>query len=373
MAVAAAGGSLLAGFDRSLLAAEGDAASSHTFHEAIQREAKRAPLAMMFRGTTPEEIRVWQAKFRAKLNELLGSSLPPKKWHAVEEQRAEFDDYTRLELRLEADGIDVEIDPVPTYLLIPHTATAERPAPAVLCLHGHASDGHHALVGRTLESALDPQSPSGESSIGMKFLRRGFVVAAPCFIPFGRRLGGPKSKAGTDPCAEALVRLLALGRLPITNNLRDARWTIDLLQSRPEVQKDRIGCAGKSYGGRMTMLTTALDDRIQVAVVSGALNLLQERIGGHYTCGAQIIPGLLKYGDYSEIGSLIAPRPCVWEAGEKDSLIKPAWAKLFQDRLHRAYAAHGASDQLHFDHHPGGHVWSTQTALPVFDEVLKKG
>jgi dienelactone hydrolase len=339
-----------------------------TMHEAIRLQARQAKLSMLFRGSTPDEMRAWQIEFRAKLNELLGDSLPPANWRAIEEQRAEFDDYTRVELRLEAEGIDS----VPTYLLIPHTASADRPAPAVVCLHGHAESGHHALVGRTLQSAEDPRSPGAETSIGTRFLRRGYVVAAPCFIPFGRRLGGPKPKSGTDPCAEALVRLLALGQLPITNNLRDARWVIDLLQSRPEVRKDRIGCAGLSYGGRMTMLTAAIDQRIKVAVVSGASNLLQERISGHYSCGAQIVPSLLQYGDYSEIGSLIAPRPCVWEVGAKDTLISPTWAKVFRERLQRAYAACGAGDQLHFDEHDGGHVWSTQVALPLFDAVLKR-
>ena len=50
---------------------------------------------------------------------------------------------------------------------------------------------------------------------------------------------------------------------------------------------------------------------IKVCVIAGALNVMQERISKPYGCGAQIIPGLLKYGDVPEIGSLIAPRPCV--------------------------------------------------------------
>ena len=59
--------------------------------------------------------------------------------------------------------------------------------------------------------------------------------------------------------------------------------------------------------------------------MSGALNVMQERISGHYSCGAQVIPSLLQYGDVPEIGSLIAPRPCVWEAGLKDGLMVPKW------------------------------------------------
>ena len=67
------------------------------------------------------------------------------------------------------------------------------------------------------------------------------------------------------------------------------------------------------------MLVTAMDLRVKAAVVSGALNVMQERIGLRYSCGAQVIPGLLKHGDTPELGSLIAPRPCIWEIGSDDA------------------------------------------------------
>jgi hypothetical protein len=138
------------------------------------------------------------------------------------------------------------------------------------------------------------------------------------------------------------------------------------------VAKDRIGCAGLSYGGRMTMMATAVEPRIKVAAISGALNLLQERTSLRYSCGMQIVPGLLKYGDFSEIASLIAPRPCVWEMGSEDALIvKNGWDEKFKTRLERIYAAYGARDQLHYDHFEGGHRWNGAIAFPLFDKVLE--
>ena len=76
-------------------------------------------------------------------------------------------------------------------------------------------------------------------------------------------------------------------------------------------------------------------------------------------------------GDYSEIGSLIAPRPAVWEVGSQDGLITPSWAALFRRRLERAYKAYGALAKLRFDHYDGGHRWNGQIAYPLFDQVLK--
>ena len=332
----------------------------------IAADSAKAPLSMLFRGTTEEECRLWQKQFRAKLAELLGDSKPPKQWQTVEEIRREFDDHTRYELLLKSDRVPT----VPVYLLLPKQASKNKLVPGVLCVHGHGQYGHHPIVGRTDLDGVTENIQTAHYDYGLQFVRRGYAVVAPCMIPFGRRLDRA-AYGRTDPCATTFVRMQALGQLPMAANLRDLRWSIDLLQSRPEVSNERIGCAGLSYGGRMTMLVSAVDRRVKVACISGALNLLQERITHRYSCGSQIIPGLLRFGDYSEIGSLIAPRPAVWEVGAKDGLITPSWAALFRERLQRAYKAYGALAKLQFDHYDGGHRWNGQVAYPLFDQVLK--
>jgi len=88
--------------------------------------------------------------------------------------------------------------------------------------------------------------------------------------------------------------------------------------------------------------------------------------------GCQAIPGLLQYGDVPEIGSLIAPRPCVWEVGSRDSLISPAWAEKALERLRRAYAALDAAEQLHVDRFEGVHQWHGYLAYDVLDMALKR-
>jgi dienelactone hydrolase len=326
----------------------------------------KAELSMLFRGSTADQFRAWERQFRAKLAELLGDSSPPAQWTAIEQGREEFDAYTRWELLLKADHVPT----LPVYLLLPKRVSRGQRVPGVLCVHGHGPLGNDAIVGRVDAESRAEHVDRLNYDYGVEFARRGYAVVAPCLIPFGRRVDRD-SYGGKDPCAVTFVRMQALGQLSITANLRDLRWSLDLLQSRSEVDGEAIGCAGLSYGGRMTMLVSAVDQRIRVASVSGALNLLQERMTLRHSCGSQIIPGLLKYGDYSEIGSLIAPRPCVWETGSSDSLIVPEWDEVFRNRLRRAYRAIGAVDKLHFDRFEGGHQWSGRVAYPLFDEVLK--
>ena len=342
-------------------------ADAQTVNDDIEQAAKRTKLSMLFRGSTRAEAEAWQQSFRKQLGELLGDTSPPTKWTAKVESRRDLGDHVRIELVLQAAGVPS----LPVYLLLPKGVSRAKKAPAVVCVHGHGKFGHHPIVGRDDIDGVAQAIKNANYDYGRQFVRRGYVVAAPCLIPFGRRL----SAAGygkQDPCAVTFVRMQALGKLPIAENLRDLRWCVDLLESRPEVRAERIGCAGLSYGGRMTMLAAAMEPRIKVAAVSGALNLLQERIGNHYSCGSQIIPGLLQYGDYSEVGAIIAPRPCVWEVGSKDRLIKPRWAELFERRMQRVYKALNAADQLRLDRFTGRHRWNGKVAFPLFDAVLKK-
>ena len=55
------------------------------------------------------------------------------------------------------------------------------------------------------------------------------------------------------------------------NNIR----ALDYLETRPEVDRDRIGATGRSGGGAYSWSLMGLDDRIKVAVpVAGIVDLL---------------------------------------------------------------------------------------------------
>lgn len=322
-----------------------------TVDERLRDEAKNAPLGLRFRGTTADECRAWQKEFAAKLRAALGPFDPPMGWTVTTARKVVHDDHTFEDLILEAKGQPA----LPLCVLTPKHAAKGKHA-GVLALHGHGPRGHLAI---------------GEGDAGRTLVRKGFVVVAPCFTPFGVRLG-KEDYGKQDPCGITFVRMQLLGKLLIAENLRDGLWALEFLAARPEVDASRLGCVGLSYGGRMTMLTAALEPRIKAAVVAGALNVMQERIQVKYSCGAQVIPGLLKYGDVPEIGSLIAPRPAVWQWGTEDSLIKPNDAEEAAKRMRSAYKALDATDNLVIDRFEGGHTWHWAAALPELQKALQK-
>jgi dienelactone hydrolase len=341
--------------------------------ERLRLAASSAPLAMQFHGTTADEARRWQAAFAETLRTLLGPTQPPTAWDSVLERIATLDDHVREERLLTAAGVD----PVPVHLLLPRRGGASGSSapdrrPAVLAIHGHGTYGHDAIVGRGESAEFHAEIAQLHYDYGLQLVRQGYVVVAPCLTPFGRRKpGAAKSKGSGDACTTTFVSLQLLGRLLMGENLRDILWTLDFVAAHPAVDPRRIGCVGLSYGGRMTMLATALDPRIKVAVIAGALNCLQERLATNGGAGCQIIPNLLTYGDVPEISSLIAPRPCLWQVGSNDKLLDPEWVQTALERIGRAYRAFGAEGQLRVDRFEGGHEWHGLTAYPFLKDILK--
>lgn len=335
-----------------------------TVDQQIGKLSAEAPLAMQFRGRSAEELATWQKQFAAKLRASLGPHSPPKQWETIVERQVELEDHYRDELVLMAPGHS----PLPVYLLRPKEKS-DKPRAAVLAIHGHGEYGYEPVAGRDDLPGVDKAIASANYDYGRQLVRQGYVVAAPCMTPFGRRLG--RRSGNQDPCAVTFVRMQLLGKVLMAENLRDCLWAFEMLARNKQVDAKRMGCVGLSYGGRMTMLTSALEPRIRVAGIAGALNVMQERVTVRYSCGAQVIPGLLQYGDVPEISSLIAPRHCVWEIGSHDGLIKKKWADEALVRISRAYKAGGAEDRLLVDRFEGGHRWSGRLSYPLMKKILQ--
>lgn len=339
-----------------------------TFNQAMDDALRNAPLRLKFRGDTPAQLAEWQRTFAEELRRRIGPHSPPGDWRSSRRGEVDCGDHVREEWLLDAD----DVPSLPLYILRPKPATDER-LPIILALHGHGRFGHDSVAGIDTTPQRAQAIQSANYDYGRQLVRQGYLVVAPCLTPFGPRITDSQRDAKTDQCAVAFVRLMLLGQTLIGANLRDVSWALSFASRRPDANPDRVACVGLSYGGRMTMLATALDARIKAAVISGALNVMQERAtGGGYSCGAQVIPGLLEIGDTPEIGSLIAPRPCIWEMGSRDGLIVKGWAEEAQSRLRKAYAASGHPDRLQFHAFEGGHVWSGTTARPMLEEQLKR-
>ncbi len=322
------------------------------FEYDLSQHIDEAEPAMLFGGATPEELRDWQERFRAKVLSLLGN-LPERAALEIEHvEEVDCGAYTRHKIRYQTE----EAVWVPAYLLVPKSAAANKPAAAILCLHGHGQFGKDSVVGITDTPDRESEVTRLQYDFGRRFAEQGYVVLAPDLRGFGERQPDyPNPKP--DYCCRNYMAATLLGRTVVGYQLCDLHAALDVLQSLPFVNADKLAAAGLSYGGRMTMLISAMDERISACVPSGCLNMYQERYQNLHQCGAQLIPSLLLYGDTPEIFSLIAPRPMVIEWGLQDKLIPHEWAKRALERIRSAYAASGQPDNLTVHRFDKGHVF----------------
>jgi dienelactone hydrolase len=152
---------------------------------------------------------------------------------------------------------------------------------------------------------------------------------------------------------------------------------IDYLQSRPDVDPERIGATGISGGGAATFWIAAADERIKAAApVSGMADLTwyigEDGVNGHCDC-------MFLYNNYrwnwTAIAALICPRPLSFVNSDNDTIFPMSANERVINRLERLYSKFGASDKVDAVVSVGGHAYRTDLRRSVFEffnRTLKK-
>jgi dienelactone hydrolase len=132
---------------------------------------------------------------------------------------------------------------------------------------------------------------------------------------------------------------------------------VDVLQSLPEVDAERIGCIGHSLGGHNSLFLAAVDTRIKAAVSSCGFDTFPTYYNGDLRGWAQFryMPRIeTRYGldatkmpfDFDGILAAIAPRGVFVSAPTRDANFNLAGTQGAIERARAVYALHGASDRL---------------------------
>jgi dienelactone hydrolase len=101
-----------------------------------------------------------------------------------------------------------------------------------------------------------------------------------------------------------------LGRTLAHYRIWDAMRAFDYLETRPEVDKTRMGMLGHSGGGMLTILTAPLEPRIRAAMSCCAVTSFYHKTMAHLMADPeQIVPGIYPNGvDHPEMMAAVAPR-----------------------------------------------------------------
>lgn len=132
---------------------------------------------------------------------------------------------------------------------------------------------------------------------------------------------------------------ISRGYTPAGVEVWNAMRVLDWLQSRPEIDLDRIGATGISGGGVMTQYLAALDDRVKVAAPSCSTFTIGHQVTARLVpqqCDCTFYPNVFAV-DFPELLALIAPRPLLILGGRKDPIFPPAGFRAAFERTRRVY------------------------------------
>lgn len=332
----------------------------------IKKWMARTSLQMPFNAKSPAAYRQWQQELKSSIKKLLldfpePASLEPE-FYGTEVCKK----YTR-----EKWLIQTEKDCwMPLYLLIPNER--QQPAPAILCCHGHGQFGKDPVAGVHLNHPGRLADISRMNyDYGRQMAEHGFITIVPDWRSFGERIGYENPVPGRDICNIHFLRHLLLGRTLLGANIFDAMRAIDFLITRDEVDNNRIGCMGLSFGGTMTLYTSLFDDRIRAAdIICYASTFEHFCFNNPNTCGSQLVPGLARLVDLGHVIGALAPKPLLIEAGICDSCFEFHSARAAQDIAREIYHAAGAAERIQVENHPGEHAFGGQQAFEFFQHYL---
>ncbi len=228
----------------------------------------------------------------------------------------------------------------------------ERRRPAVLCLHQTTNVGKD-----------EPAGVRGDPSLkyALELAERGFITLAPDYPSLGEHPYDFDPKHGYSSGTMKAI----------WDNIR----AIDLLETIPEVDADRIGVIGHSLGAHNAIVTAVFEPRLKAIVSScGFCSLLKDDIpswtgprympliASEFKNDAKLLPF-----DFHELIAALAPRPFFASAATKDDDFDVTGVKDVLDAARPIYALHGKADDL-VGHYPeAGHSFPEEARRRAYE------
>lgn len=280
---------------------------------------------------------VWQSDLRShlfdllKLNDLMLDKEKPKFNPSV----IKTGDSTSYSIKeLEINSTDTRR--IRLILTIPKTD--RKDLPAIVCIAGHGGDRYTVYNNHTIYK-----------SFATELARKEFITIS--------------ADVGQHEIYESNRTLMG-------ERLWDLMRCVDYLESLPMVDKSRIGCAGLSLGGEMSMWLGAMDQRMKVTVSSGFLTYMDQMEQDHCMCWK--FDGLRELVDFPDIYSMIAPRFLQCQNGLKEppTAFVPELAKKALVEIEVIYEDFDQKNKVELIIHEGGHEIDLCPLLSFFENHL---
>jgi len=248
-------------------------------------------------------------------------------------------------------GHEVVIDLYPDViaagiLLLPKGLDASEKRPVVVCQHG-------------LEGVpMDTITTSGEphkyyKSFAVDLAKRGFIV----YAPQNPYRGGDRFRMiqrQSNPMKRSLFSYI----------IRQHERTLQWLATLPNVDRERIGYYGLSYGGKTAVRVPPILNELYACSICSAdfdewVRKCASTDNGYsymYTPEWEMFEWNLGHvANYAELASLMAPRPFMVERGHDDGVAPDEWVAEEYAKVRRHYDKMGLGDRTEIEFFNGPH------------------
>jgi dienelactone hydrolase len=326
--------------------------------------------AFGFRGSAPDDVASWSGAARPALRELLGLRRMRDELDGFEpsvsiEDAEDLGDHTRQKGILHAEpGFDV-----PFWYLKPKGA---GPHPLALFPHGHyAKDGLDYAAGVASSPEMLERIQREDRDVAAQAVRRGFAAIAPATRGFQPAcIPDITNRHGKSNCRSQLVHALLAGRTAVGERLWDLERLIDWAAGQSDIDTSTVLMMGNSGGGVTTLYAAACDERVTIAVASCSFCTFVGADGTIHHCDCHAVPGILRFGEFSDVAGLVAPRHLLTVNGRTDSLFPLDEVDRAVTGVQRIYAAANAPDAYRHTYAPEGHRFYSDLMWPFVTEAL---
>lgn len=220
--------------------------------------------------------------------------------------------------------------------------------PAVITLHG--GGGSPELAAGLLECG-----PTNYREMIRGLRRRNVAVFAPQLLIWG---------GGQTPNFDQFQmdrEFRHLGGSRAAWDLRQLQAAFEWLCRYPEIDAQRVGVAGLSYGGFYALYFGALEQRLRGVVCSCFLNDRHR-----YAWEDWVWTGAARLFLDSEVARMICPRRAFFEAGAADELFEPIGFIQTAEEVKAAYEKLGLPELCHTRVHAGSHEYDPDGRAETF-------
>jgi len=158
------------------------------------------------------------------------------------------------------------------------------------------------------------------------------------------------------------------GYTPAGTEVWNAMRALDYLESRPDVDRERMGVTGLSGGGVISWCLGAADERVKVVVPvcqSGSIEhvVVDRATDGHCDCAFWI--NYYRWC-WPDLGALIAPRAFLIASGSEDVLWRPYGYRDAAHRIRHQYAALGVPEKFDLVEDLAPHGYTPRLRKAIF-------